>query len=71
MIFDIDQLSKDIYKKRNTGKKDSFLSLRSAAKEAGLNHAVMTRVENGQAPEIATLIKICVWLGVKPGRYFK
>ena len=70
MIFDNKQLSEDIYSKRNTGKKP-VKSLREAAKEAGMNHAVLARVENGQPPEINTLIKICKWLGVKPGKYFK
>lgn len=70
MIFDIDKLSKDIYSSRNTGKKP-VKSLREAAKEVGINHSVLTRVENGQTPAITTLIKICVWMEVNPGKYFK
>ena len=39
------------------------LGVRAAAKEIGISHATLSRVERGFHPDLATLQKIAVWLG--------
>lgn len=42
---------------------------RSAAAEAGVSSATLSRVENGNVPDLATFAKICRWLGVDPATF--
>lgn len=39
------------------------LGVRAAAKEIGISHATLSRVERGFHPDLATLEKIATWLG--------
>ena len=43
--------------------------IREAAKEVGISHATLSRVENGKIPDLDTFGKICVWLGEDPAVY--
>jgi transcriptional regulator with XRE-family HTH domain len=44
--------------------------LRPAAAEIGISFTALTRMENARAvPQLETLKKVCVWLGVDPGPY--
>lgn len=67
MIFDIEQFSKDIKKKRYFKSR----TLKYVGKETGVSFAVISRVERGQVPNIETFTKLCTWLGEESNRYFK
>jgi ribosome-binding protein aMBF1 (putative translation factor) len=41
------------------------LSLREAAKLAGVNSSVLTRVEHGKQPSFANFMRIARWLGIE------
>jgi transcriptional regulator with XRE-family HTH domain len=41
-------------------------SIRKAAAEIGIGHATLSRIENGNIPDLETFAKICVWLGEDP-----
>lgn len=43
--------------------------LRETAREIGINHSTLLRVENGLLPDIETFGKICRWLEVDPGTF--
>lgn len=46
------------------------ISLRQAAKEAGVSFSTLTRVENGAQPDLTSFTQICAWLGVPPSQFF-
>lgn len=41
--------------------------VRAVAKEIGISHATLSRVERGYMPDLETFSKICKWLEVDPG----
>lgn len=41
--------------------------VREVAKEIGISHATLSRVERGFMPDLETFTKICKWLNVDPG----
>jgi transcriptional regulator with XRE-family HTH domain len=43
--------------------------IREAAREVGISHATLSRVENGKIPDLDTFGKICIWLGEDPAVY--
>ena len=59
----IQELGRLISKKRGTR------GIRSAAEEAGVSSATLSRVENGNVPDLATFAKICRWLDVDPAAF--
>lgn len=44
------------------------VGIRATAREIGLSPATLSRVENGQMPDLANFTKICQWLEVDPAR---
>jgi transcriptional regulator with XRE-family HTH domain len=50
-------------------RKRGHTKLRDAAREIGIGHATLMRVESGRIPDIETFGKICNWLGVDPGSF--
>jgi transcriptional regulator with XRE-family HTH domain len=60
MTLPIQDLGRLIAKKRGSR------GIRSAAAEAGVSSATLSRVENGNVPDLATFAKICRWLEVDP-----
>jgi len=42
--------------------------IREVAKEIGISHATLSRVERGFLPDLDTFSKVCRWLNVDPGR---
>lgn len=40
------------------------MTVRAAAKAAGISSATLWRVESGRAPDVATALAVCRWLGV-------
>lgn len=43
------------------------MGIREAAKEIGISHSTLSRVERGFLPDLETFGKICKWLDVDPG----
>lgn len=43
--------------------------VRAAAAEVGVGAATLSRVENGQMPDLQTFAKICKWLELDPGDF--
>lgn len=43
--------------------------VREVAKEIGVSHATLSRVENGKIPDLETFSKLCLWLGDDPSTY--
>jgi DNA-binding Xre family transcriptional regulator len=60
MKIKIDQLGQLIVKHRGS------LGVRAAAAQIGTNSATLSRIENGQIPDLETFRKICRWLNVDP-----
>lgn len=50
------------------GEKRGKVGIRATAREIGLSPATLSRVENGQMPDLANFTKICRWLEVDPAR---
>lgn len=40
--------------------------IRAAAKEIGTSHSTLSRIENGQVPDVELFEKICAWMKVDP-----
>jgi transcriptional regulator with XRE-family HTH domain len=49
--------------------KRGSMGVRAAAAEIEISPATLSRIENGRIPDLETLKKVCVWLGVEPARY--
>lgn len=68
-IFNFTRLSIDfrIYRKRRN------LTLRGAAKEIGVNHAMAHRMERCKQSDIqiGTFLKFCSWMQKSPKNYFE
>jgi transcriptional regulator with XRE-family HTH domain len=63
MTLPIEELGRLITRKRGTR------GIRAAAVEADVSPATLSRVENGNLPDLATFAKICRWLDVDPARF--
>lgn len=62
--FDILKLSAMIRKKRGDR------GLREAAQEIGeLSASTLSRIEQGNLPDLATFLRICRWLGASPDEF--
>ena len=59
-IRSLDQLGRLVAEKRGEG------GLRATAAEIGIAPATLSRVEQGQLPDLANFTKICKWLGEDP-----
>jgi len=42
--------------------------VRETAREIGISHATLSRVERGYLPDLETFSKICKWLEIDPGQ---
>src|SRR5258705_13424274 len=49
---------------RRVAEKRGAQGIRAAAKEIGISHATLSRVERGFLPDLENYEKICNWLGV-------
>jgi transcriptional regulator with XRE-family HTH domain len=63
MALPIAELGRLIARKRGSR------GIRTAALEADVSPATLSRVENGNVPDLATFAKICRWLEVDPSRF--
>lgn len=50
---------------------EASLSVRQAAEDAGVSFSTVTRVESGSQPDLATFLKLCAWLRVRPEQFFQ
>jgi transcriptional regulator with XRE-family HTH domain len=44
-------------------------SLRDFARETGISASTLSRIENGQKPDIETFFALCDWAGINPGGF--
>lgn len=58
-LFDADYFSDMVFALRM----QRILSLREAAKEMGISHSTLSRIENGGKPDVDTFFVICKWAG--------
>lgn len=63
MALPIQELGRRVVARRGT------LGVRAAAAEVGVSSATLSRVENGQMPDLETFAKICRWLNVDPNEF--
>jgi transcriptional regulator with XRE-family HTH domain len=49
--------------------KRGAVGVRAAAKDAGVSPATLSRVENGNVPDLETFEKLCRWLGEDPKQF--
>ena len=49
---------------RRVVEKRGVQGIRAAAKEIGISHATLSRVERGFLPDLENYRKICIWLGI-------
>lgn len=63
MALNIHQLGQMVLDKRGT------LGVRAAAREVGISPATLSRVENGNLPDLETFAAICKWLGEDPSQF--
>ena len=61
-INSLDQLGELVSSKRD----EAGLGLRATAEKIGISPATLSRVEQGQLPDLANFSKICRWLNVDP-----
>jgi transcriptional regulator with XRE-family HTH domain len=59
-MFTLEDLGRRLRDKRGA------LGIRAAAKEIGISHATLSRVERGFLPDLENYAKICKWLGINP-----
>jgi transcriptional regulator with XRE-family HTH domain len=45
------------------------LSLRKAAEKSGVSYPTLSKIENGDKPDLETFIKVCRWIEL-PTEYF-
>lgn len=63
MELQIEELGRRILTRRGP------MGVRAAAKEIGISPATLSRVENGQVPDLDTFARICAWLGEDPSAF--
>ncbi len=61
--MDIAALAEQIAVKRGP------VGVRAAARDAGVSPATLSRIENGNVPDLETFEKLCRWLGEDPRRF--
>lgn len=52
---------------RKLAEKRGERRIRETAKEIGISHATLSRVERGYLPDLDTFSKVCKWLEIDPG----
>jgi transcriptional regulator with XRE-family HTH domain len=61
--MDINELGPLLLRKRGN------MGVRAAAAEIGISPTTLTRIEKGNVPDVATLEKVCRWLGEEPAKF--
>lgn len=68
VFYDSESLKKDLRLKRII---EMELSMDVCAKRIGISKATLSRVENGNMPDLLTYFKIVKWLGNDGNEYIK
>ncbi len=68
MVFKKNEFSKAIRAKRVD---ELDIGLRIASEQIGINYTTLSRLENGQMPDLLTYQKVCEWLGANMHIFFK
>lgn len=68
VIYDSESLKKDLRLKRII---ELELSMDACAKSIGISKSTLSRVENGNMPDLLTYFKIVQWLGTDSKEYIK
>lgn len=68
ILYDSESLKKDLRLKRII---ELELSMDACSKEIGVSKATLSRVENGNMPDLLTFFKIIRWLNSDPSIYIK
>jgi transcriptional regulator with XRE-family HTH domain len=63
MPFSVEEFGRLIAAKRGSQ------GIRTAAGQIGISSATLSRIENGNIPDLATFEKICRWLERDPGEF--
>lgn len=63
MTLSIEKLGEMVVERRGT------LGVRAAAKEIGVSSATLSRIENGNVPDLATFAAVCRWLDEDPNQF--
>src|SRR5579863_6949189 len=63
MVLRIEDLGRLIVAKRGSR------GVRAAATDVGISSATLSRVENGQMPDLETFARMCKWLGRDPREF--
>jgi transcriptional regulator with XRE-family HTH domain len=50
-------------------KRRGNMGIRAAAKEIKISPSTLSRIENGHIPDVATLEKVCQWLGEDTSKF--
>jgi transcriptional regulator with XRE-family HTH domain len=66
IVYDSELLKKDLRLKRLI---ELQISMDVCAKEIGVSKATLSRVENGNMPDLITFFKIIKWLGSDAKKY--
>jgi len=53
----------------NERREEMGVGVRVAAKEIGISHATLSRIERGNVPDIETFSKLCDWLKLDPSDF--
>ena len=65
MTLSIEKLGEMVVEYRDS----RALGIRAAAKQIGISSATLSRIENGNVPDLATFASICKWLGTDPNLF--
>lgn len=63
MKFDLSEFGQMIKNHRG------ITGVRAAAKEIGISPATLSRIENGNMPDLEKFVLICKWLGQNPANF--
>ena len=67
MMFNNELFKTDIIKKR----KDEKQSMDIASQIIGISKATLSRLENGNVPDLKTFVTIINWLKTEPSKYIQ
>lgn len=64
MKFNSKEFATDVKNKRGE------LSLRDLSKQLDISTSTLSRIENGEMPELLTYATLCLWMDVSMSKYF-
>lgn len=71
LTYNGDLMAKYIKEARTIDKKnDIVMSFRQTSKVSGIPHVTLSRLQNGNAPDVETFATVCNWLGKPMSLFF-